>query len=144
MTNPVLAQLFLQPPQQFAQPPPACMPYAHPFYQAQVPHASPAPVNAPPFPAVHVLLHPIIQLLYMSFVSTMTSLLKMKLLEFEDCGEHCHSWEFLHLGLDSGFCFVLEFFTCLQGAVLHWPNSNFIGVIYLGLLYRKIQQKLNS
>ena len=61
-------------------------------------------------------------------------------LEFEDCGEHCHSWEFPHSGLDSGFHFVLGFFTCLQGAVLHWPNSNFIGVIYLGLLYRKIQQ----
>ena len=31
------------------------------------------------------------------------------------------------------------FFTHLQGAVLHWPNSNFIVVFYLGLLYRKIQ-----
>ena len=50
-------------------------------------------------------------------------------MEFEDCGKHCRSWEFPHSGLDSGL------FTCFQGAVLHWPNSNFIGVIYLGLSY---------
>ena len=48
------------------------------------------------------------------------------LLEFEDCGEHCRLWEFPLSGLDSGFCFVLRFFTCLQGAVVHWPNRNLL------------------
>ena len=39
------------------------------------------------------------------------------------CGEHCCSWEFLLLGLDRCFQFVLVFFTHFQGAVLHWPNG---------------------
>ena len=43
-------------------------------------------------------------------------------LKSEDCGEHCCSWEFQSSGLDRKFQFLLVFFTCLQGAVVHWPN----------------------
>ena len=45
------------------------------------------------------------------------------LLKSEDCGKHCCSWEIWSSGLDRGFQFVLVFFTCLQGAVLHRPNK---------------------
>ena len=61
------------------------------------------------------------------------------LLKFEDCGEHCRSWEFPHSGLDSGFRFVLGFFTCLQGAVVHWPNRNLFVLSIWGYYTRKIQ-----
>ena len=44
-------------------------------------------------------------------------------LEFENCGKHCRSWEFQDSGLDRRFWFVFVFFTHLQGAVLHWPNG---------------------
>ena len=55
--------------------------------------------------------------------SLTVQLTHMTLLEFGDCGKHCRSWEFWDSGLDRRFRFVLVFFTCLQGAVLHWPNG---------------------
>ena len=51
-----------------------------------------------------------------------TTYLLSGLLEFEDCGKHCHSWEFWSLSLDRQFWFLLAFFTHLQGAAVHWPN----------------------
>ena len=57
------------------------------------------------------------------------------------CGKHHHSWEFLLSGLNSFcFCLVLKvFFTCLQGAVMHWPNR-----VYWCYLSGTIIQRRNS
>ena len=58
-----------------------------------------------------------------------------KVLKFEDCGKHCRSWEFPLWGLNSFYLVLQGFFTCLQGAVAHWPNR--IYSCYLGLLYKE-------
>ena len=63
-------------------------------------------------------------------------------LEFEDCGEHCRSWEFPNLGLDRHFVSLHPFARC---SVVHWPNGNYLSFAYLRLArIGKIQQAVHQ